>query len=132
MHGDEGVLYDVLGRGLVVQQQRGQPDQRSVVGGVERDKGLVGVACSGVHEPSPLAPHERTFGLWRVDGSPKPSVAAVAAFVGAERCAVGQADAWIDIDRCEFRLDPGRQVRRLYRRYRALAVGTPSGESTRM
>ena len=68
--------------------------------------------------PLDLAPHERTFGLWRVDGSPKPSVAAVAAFVGAERCTAGRADGWIDIDRNEFLLDPRAQLPRLYRRYR--------------
>jgi len=68
--------------------------------------------------PLDLAPHERTFGLWRADGSPKPSVAAVAAFVGAERCAPGDADAWIDIQPDEFRLDPGMQLPRLYGRYR--------------
>ena len=68
--------------------------------------------------PFDLAPHERTFGLWQVDGSPKASVAAVAAFVGAERCAVGQADEWIDIDRDELQLDPSTHVPRLYRRYR--------------
>ena len=68
--------------------------------------------------PLDLASHERTFGLWRADDSPKPSVAVVAAFVGAERCAVGQADEWIDIDRDEFQLDPNTHVPRLYRRYR--------------
>ena len=35
--------------------------------------------------PLDLAVHERSFGLWRADGSPKPSVAAVAAFTGAVR-----------------------------------------------
>ena len=69
--------------------------------------------------PLDLAPHERTFGLWRVDGSPKPSVAAVTAFVGAERCAAGHADAWIDIDRDEFGRDPSTQLPRLYSRYRS-------------
>ena len=68
--------------------------------------------------PLDLAPHERTFGLWRVDGSPKPSVAAVAAFVGAERCAAEDGDTWIDIDRHEFGRDPSAQLPRLYRRYR--------------
>jgi len=70
------------------------------------------------YPPFDLAPHERTFGLWRVDGSPKPAVAAIAAFVGAERSTAGHADAWIDIDRDEFLLDPGAQLPRLYRRYR--------------
>jgi endo-1,4-beta-mannosidase len=67
--------------------------------------------------PFDLARHERTFGLWRSDGSPKPSVAAVAAFVGSERCAVEHSDAWIDIERDEFWSDPGGQLPRLYRRY---------------
>ena len=69
--------------------------------------------------PLDCALHERTFGLWRVDGSPKPSVAAVAAFVGAERCVAGDADPWIDIDRDEFSRNPGAQLPRLYRRYRS-------------
>jgi endo-1,4-beta-mannosidase len=68
--------------------------------------------------PLDLAPHERTFGLWRADGSPKPSVAAVAAFVGAERCFPGEADAWIDIHPDEFLRDPSIQLPRLYSRYR--------------
>ena len=70
------------------------------------------------HPPFDLAPHERSFGLWRIDGSPKPAVAAIAAFAGAERCPHGHPDGWIDIDREEFRLDPGVQLPRLYRRYR--------------
>ena len=68
--------------------------------------------------PFDLAPHERTFGLWRTDGSPKPAVAAIAAFAGTERCTPGDADAWIDIGRDEFLLDPNAQLPRLYRRYR--------------
>lgn len=67
--------------------------------------------------PLDRARHERTFGLWRVDGSPKPSVAAVAAFAGAERCQVAQTEPWIDIEPDEFWLDPSRQLRRLYRCY---------------
>ncbi len=68
--------------------------------------------------PFDLAPHERAFGLWRVDGTPKPAVAAITAFHGAERCSAGYADAWIDVDRDEFLLDPNVQLPRLYRRYR--------------
>jgi endo-1,4-beta-mannosidase len=68
--------------------------------------------------PLDLAVHERTFGLWRVDGSPKPAVAAIAAFVGAERCIAESAGSWIDIDRDEFRRNPSVQLPRLYRRYR--------------
>jgi endo-1,4-beta-mannosidase len=68
--------------------------------------------------PFDLAPHERTFGLWRADGSPKASVSAVAAFVGAARCSAEYTDMWIDIDRDEFLRDPGVHTPRLYRRYR--------------
>ena len=74
--------------------------------------------------PLDLARHERTFGLWRVDGSPKPSVAAVTAFVGAERCAVEHSDPWIDIERDAFWLDPGGQLPRLYRRYHGAVQDT--------
>jgi hypothetical protein len=69
--------------------------------------------------PFDLAPHERSFGLWRADGSPKPTVAAVTAFVGADRCHRSDDDTWIDLDRDEFYLDPGAQLPRLYGRYRS-------------
>jgi hypothetical protein len=70
------------------------------------------------HPPFDLAPHELSFGLWRADGSPKPAVAAIAAFAGAERCTPGRGDVWIDIGRDEFLLDPSVQLPRLYHRYR--------------
>jgi endo-1,4-beta-mannosidase len=69
--------------------------------------------------PFDLAPHERTFGLWRADGSPKPSVAVVAAFAGAQRCKADTAVEWIDIERDEFLVDPSAHLPRLYRRYRS-------------
>jgi endo-1,4-beta-mannosidase len=74
----------------------------------------------GIWEQPPLdlAIHERSFGLWRADGSPKPSVAAVSAFVDAVRIDSPERPAWIDIDSDEFFLDPAVQLRRLYRRYR--------------
>ena len=68
--------------------------------------------------PLDLALHERSFGLWRADGSPKPSVAVVAAIAGASRCDNPGDAPWIDLDRDEFYLDPSAQLRRLYRRYR--------------
>jgi len=68
--------------------------------------------------PFDLARHERSFGLWRADGSPKPSVDVVAAFVGVERCPADYADPWIDIERCDFVRNPGAHLSRLYRRYR--------------
>jgi endo-1,4-beta-mannosidase len=68
--------------------------------------------------PLDHAMHERSFGLWRADGSPKPAVAAVAAFVADRRDTVTDDDSWIDLDRDEFYLDPSAQLPRLYRRYR--------------
>lgn len=77
--------------------------------------------------PLDLAVHERSFGLWRADASPKPSVAVVQAF--AKRLATTEAgvsiadSAWIDIDAGEFYRAPSLGLRRLYRRYRE-ATGT--------
>ena len=68
--------------------------------------------------PLDLAVHERSFGLWRADGSPKPSVAAVAAFAGAVRVDSPDDYTWIDIEPDEFSLDPRVHLPRLYRRYR--------------
>jgi len=62
--------------------------------------------------PFDRATHERTFGLWRADGSPKPAVAAVTAFAGAERCSVDGDDAWIEGDPNDQPDLPG-----LYERY---------------
>jgi endo-1,4-beta-mannosidase len=68
--------------------------------------------------PLDLAKHERSFGLWRADGSPKPAVAAVAAFAGTARRDPDVDDSWIDLGPNDFLLDPGRHLPRLYRRYR--------------
>jgi len=71
--------------------------------------------------PLDLAIHERSFGLWRADGSPKPSVAAVAAFAGALRVESPDDQTWIDIEPDEFFRDPRSHLTRLYRRYRRRA-----------
>jgi endo-1,4-beta-mannosidase len=71
--------------------------------------------------PLDLAVHERSFGLWRADASPKPAVAVVEAF--AKRVATTDAGAsapdagWIDIDATAFCRAPSTELRRLYRRY---------------
>jgi endo-1,4-beta-mannosidase len=61
------------------------------------------------HPPFDQAVHERTFGLWRADGSAKPAVAEL-------------AQPWIDIDAAEFALHPKEQLGRLYRRYRQMGL----------
>jgi endo-1,4-beta-mannosidase len=68
--------------------------------------------------PLDLAVHERSFGLWRADGSPKPSVAVVAAFAGATRIDSRATLTWLDIDSEEFSRDPAVHLPRLYRRFR--------------
>ena len=68
--------------------------------------------------PLDSAVHERFFGLWRADGSPKPSVAAVEEFSGHDRIATADRHEWIDIDPEEFYQDPQAHLARLYRLYR--------------
>lgn len=68
--------------------------------------------------PLDLATHERSFGLWRADGSPKPSLAAAAALAGADRVKTPDDHKWIDIEPDEFFLDPRAHLPRLYHRYR--------------
>ena len=63
------------------------------------------------------AGHERSFGLWRSDGSPKPALDVVEAFAGAPR----QGDLRDQMDRRRVGRvlpEPRRALRRLYRRYR--------------
>ena len=73
--------------------------------------------------PLDEARHERSFGLWRADGSAKPAVVAVTAAAGRSRLAPPD-DGWIDIDRTAFWARPGVELPRLYGRYRG---ATPAG-----
>jgi len=77
--------------------------------------------------PLDLALHERSFGLWRADGSPKPSVAVVEAFAGARRLAGPDGYPWIDLEPEEFLVDPGVELPRLYRLYRTSERREPAG-----
>jgi endo-1,4-beta-mannosidase len=92
-----------------------------------REAGCIGAMlwCYTDYDPSiwetpplDLAVHERFFGLWRADGSPKPAVTAVTDLVGAARLDSSRDDEWIDVDTEEFSLDPRQHLPRLYRRYR--------------
>jgi endo-1,4-beta-mannosidase len=68
--------------------------------------------------PLDQAHHERSFGLWRADGSAKPALDAVEAFAGTGRQGDLREHDWIDIDADEYSRSPGEHIRRLYRRYR--------------
>ncbi len=64
------------------------------------------------------AVHERSFGLWRANGSPKPSVEVVEAFAGVHKLAAPDGYEWVDIEPNEFYADPSVHLLRLYDRYR--------------
>jgi endo-1,4-beta-mannosidase len=92
-----------------------------------REAGCVGAMlwCYADYDPAlwaapPLdeAPHERTFGLWRADGTPKPAVAEIAGFAGRGRLE-SPSHGWIDVDQGEYWRDPGAHLARLYGRYRS-------------
>jgi endo-1,4-beta-mannosidase len=72
--------------------------------------------------PLDRAPHERFFGLWRADGTPKPAVRHLGRYVGVERRPTRPEGGWIDIPRERFYEDPGANLRRLYGRYVGEAV----------
>ncbi|HUQ42135.1 MAG TPA: hypothetical protein VM052_06520 [Candidatus Limnocylindrales bacterium] len=70
--------------------------------------------------PLDVAPHERFFGLWRADGTPKPAARHLARYAQIERRA--PAAAWPEGDRATFYDDPGVNIKRLYERYSKVAV----------
>ncbi len=71
-----------------------------------------------------MAIHERSFGLWRADGTPKPSVEVVKAFTGVDKVGAPDGYEWIDIEPDEFYAIPGVHLPRLYRRYRTTGTTT--------
>lgn len=75
--------------------------------------------ASAIWEEPPLdeASHERSFGLWRSDGSPKPAVSVVAAQCGFGISAPPADRRWIDIEPGEFYTSDGSHIARLYQRY---------------
>jgi endo-1,4-beta-mannosidase len=70
--------------------------------------------------PLDVAVHERRFGLWRADQSPKPAVAEVTARRGLACLPVAAAPSWLDLTVEEFTADRRRHLVRLYRRARLL------------
>ena len=80
------------------------------------------------HPPLDEATHERSFGLWRADGSPKPSVAVAASRCGLEVLPAPADLPWIDIEPREFYDGHRSHLPRLYQRYRAGLGLTPSDD----
>jgi hypothetical protein len=74
--------------------------------------------------PLDRAPHERHFGLWRADGTPKPAAAALREWGGRPR--VGpRAPNWSESDRTEFYRAPRDTLVRLYRAYTEIPLARP-------
>ena len=67
--------------------------------------------------PLDRAPHERHFGLWRADGTPKPAVATLADVPG--RRLEPRPLPWSERDREDFYRSPRDTLMRLYRSYTA-------------
>jgi hypothetical protein len=72
--------------------------------------------------PFDEARHERSFGLWRSDGSAKPAVAEITRRAGARRLSPPAEQAWLDIGVEEFLADRTGQLSRLFRRYRGDSI----------
>jgi endo-1,4-beta-mannosidase len=68
--------------------------------------------------PFDLAPHERSFGLWRSDGSAKPAIRQIGARAARPRVEPPVEPGWLDIRVDEFLADRRRHLPRLYQRYR--------------
>lgn len=71
--------------------------------------------------PFDVAIHERTFGLWRADASPKPTVAVIRSFAD-ERDALSPAkplphSSWFDLDVERYYQAPEVELPRLFERY---------------
>ncbi|MEP7059325.1 MAG: beta-galactosidase [Actinomycetota bacterium] len=90
-----------------------------------REAGCMGamVWCFADYDPAnwsapPLddAMHERSFGLWRADGSEKPAVGEIATRAGQPRLSAPD-DTWIDIDPASYWARPDVELPRLYERY---------------
>jgi len=73
--------------------------------------------------PLDAATHERTFGLWRDDQTPKPAVAELAARRGRACVPSPARRPWVDVTAEEFAADRRRQLVRLYARYRHSSAG---------
>jgi endo-1,4-beta-mannosidase len=71
--------------------------------------------------PLDVAPHERFFGLWRADGSPKPAARHLARYREVE-AKVAPSSEWIDVDPMRFYDAPLETLRHLYEIYHRAVV----------
>ena len=137
--GDAPVLFSEFGQSTAplgqppTTLQVGEADAASYTGATLdalRDSGSIGALiwcyadyAAHLHNQPPLdlALHERTFGLWRADSSPKPAVAEISARRGRPRRTDTRPRPWLDIAVDEFASDRRHHLTRLYTRYRQSA-----------
>jgi endo-1,4-beta-mannosidase len=74
--------------------------------------------------PLDRAPHERHFGLWHADGTPKPAATALREWSGRSRVAPRPPN-WSESDRTAFYRSPRETLVRLYRAYAATPLARP-------
>jgi endo-1,4-beta-mannosidase len=95
-----------------------------------RDSGTIGALiwcyadyAAHIHGQPPLdhAAHERTFGLWRADETPKPAVAEIGARRGRPCSTSTGTRPWLDITVDEFTSNRRHHLPRLYQRFRHIA-----------
>ncbi len=72
--------------------------------------------------PLDVAPHERSFGIFRADGSAKPAARHLGRYRGAPRREPRPASSWIDADPARFYDAPLDNLKRLYARFTTEAV----------
>lgn len=75
--------------------------------------------------PFDVAPHERSFGLWRADGTRKPAARHLARYRAIERRVAPSTPAWIDLDRTRYYEAPLENLKHLYARFAETAAVTP-------
>jgi endo-1,4-beta-mannosidase len=138
--GDAPVLFEELGlptvapgaqpSGMLVTEDAAASYTGAVVDGLW-EAGSIGAMlwCANDYTPAlydqppfDLAVHERTFGLWRADGSAKPAVGALTARAGRSVQPPPAEQPWIDIGIDEFHTDRRGHLARLYASYRRLRL----------
>jgi len=79
--------------------------------------------------PLDSAEHERYFGLWRADHSPKPAVGEIKRFEVIERLQPSDDFRWIDIEPRKFYRNPRANLAKLYARFRERFASSSSTSS---
>jgi endo-1,4-beta-mannosidase len=76
------------------------------------------------HPPLNELPHERSFGLWRADHSPKPAIEELGRFKDLDRRPWQDDYRWIAAEPSDFYDSPRDNLRNLYRGFREIAAPT--------